>query len=193
MQVLAYLAVADKHSLVNYVDEAPGQAAGQPPPKKSGSNTLLIVGVVGVVLVVILGVVASLAMSGFRRYMQRAKLAEARSSAPMIARAVAGCGAPLPPSSIAVPGTPPQGTKYMSAATDWAQPAFTCGSGYSMSMPQYFSYQWVRSSDTSGSVIALADLNADGQAECRVEVKVDCPASPSTACTAAVAAGDCEH
>lgn len=184
---------------MNYVDEAPaqgqphGQAAGQPPPKKSAGGALVIVAVVGVVLVVVVGILAALAIFGMSRYMQRSKQAEGFAMTPQIARAVAECGAPLPPTSLAVPPATPRGTKYMSSSAEWDQPAFTCGAGFSMSMPQYFSYQWQRTSDTEGSVIGLSDMNADGEDECRIEVKVTCPSSPSTACTTSLVSADCDR
>lgn len=133
---------------------------------------------VGVVLIV--GVFASLAIYGVRRYMVRSKQAEALAMTRVLGRGVAGCGEPLPPTSSPVPATPPAGKKYMSRLSDWEQPAFKCAH-FAVSTPQYFSYQWVRASDTQGSVVALADLDGDGTPEQRIEVAVQCSAGTCSA------------
>lgn len=176
---------------MNDVDQAAGEPHGQPPAKKSGAGVVVVL-VVGVMLVWIVVIVGALGFFGVRRYLQQSKAAEARNKLPVMAQGIADCGAPLPPSSTAIPPTPPQGTKYASTEVDWAQPAFSCGSGTSISLPQYFSYQWERSSDTEGSLIAVADLDGDGHGECRFEVSVFCPSSPSGVCAAGAVSGGCE-
>lgn len=175
---------------VSYVDQPPPQGAyppgpGGPPPKSSSTATILIVlAVVGVLVVVIVGVLAALGIYGVRSYTVKAKAAEGLSGASVLARGIAACGekqsGKLPETSVAVPSTPPAGVKYMSTSSDWTDPAFTCAY-FAMSTPQYFSYQWVKESDTRGRAVALADMDADGTAEQRVEVVVECVGSTCTA------------
>ncbi len=166
---------------MNYVDEQPPlQGHPAPPPKKS-SNAWVIV-IVGVVVAVpVLGILASLGIYGVARYMRNAKGAEGRANVVAMGHNLEACGIPLPPSSTAVPITAPRGAKYMSTSAEWNQPAFTCGAGFSMATPQYFSYQWVRDSPTRGRAIATADMDGDGAAEQRYEVVVECA---GTSCVA---------
>jgi hypothetical protein len=44
------------------------------------------------------------------------------------------------------------------------------------SEPQYFSYQWERYSVRAGAAIALADFDANGEAESKVVQRVECDA-----------------
>lgn len=179
---------------VNYVDEQPGAPEptgytpppgyGAPqagPPKSSGNTALIVIAAVLIGVVVIGGILAALAISGMRRYMVRAKASEGLSTTYAISSTIADCGEPLPPTSVAVPPKPPAGTKYMSSPSDWAQPAFTCGGGFTQSAPQYFSYQWIQDSSSSGKVVALADLDGDGSAEVRIEASVSCSAGSCVA------------
>jgi len=136
------------------------------------------------------GVLSALAIYGVSKYVKDAKSAEARHILPLIASSIVRCaaspgadGAPhgLPPSSASVPSLPPPGKKYMSATSDWtSQEAFRCA-GFSLSDPQYFSYQWQAQSATAGVIVALADLNGDGSVDFHFEQSVECT-SPSS-CT----------
>ncbi|MEZ4374262.1 MAG: hypothetical protein R3B07_25810 [Polyangiaceae bacterium] len=175
---------------MTYVDQPPPQAPyppgpGGPPPKSSSTATIFIVlAVVGIAVVVLVGVLAAIGIYGARSYMVKAKASEGLNGAGALARGIAACGekesGKLPETSVAVPSTPPAGINYMSTPSDWNDPAFKCAY-FDMSTPQYFSYQWVKESDTRGRVVALADLDADGTAEQRVEVVVECAGSTCTA------------
>ena len=46
--------------------------------------------------------------------------------------------------------------------------------GFAMRDPQYFQYQWERTSDTTGVAHARADLDGDGRAECDYELHLTC-------------------
>ncbi len=132
------------------------------------------------VLVMILLVLSTIAVSGFKTYLKRAKQAEALTGTRRLAAAVIECSKEgLPPTTTPVPLTPPLG-KYVSVAADWDQPAFKCEPS-PMQLPQYFSYQWLRTSDNTGRVVARGDLDHDGDAECEVRVDVTCE---PTSCTA---------
>jgi hypothetical protein len=138
-------------------------------------------------LLAMLGVFAALAVYGVRRYITNAKAAEGMHVSAAIASGVARCAAEpdergqprgLPETTHSVPPSLPavSGKKYQSAASEWSQPAFVCA-GFVLTDPQYFQYQWVRSSATSGTVIALADLDGDGMPEVSVESRVECSAA----------------
>ena len=163
---------------------------------QQGSRTVLIVlAVVGVVLVVgvgIVGIFAALGIAGFRGYLVKAKGAEGKSEVARLARSVAMCAesggasgpastASLPPSAPAVPASlsDVSGRKYMSSPADWSAPAYTCGS-FSVSMPQYFQYEWTLVTPTSGKAIARADLNGDGAVDQEFSVVVSCPGASCT-------------
>lgn len=158
-------------------------------------GVLVVLGVVGVVGV---GVLAALGLSGTRSYIAQSKAIEGKSEVMRLAASIVACSAKekaekntdeLPDSAPAVPATLSEvsGKKYQSNASDWSAPAYSCGS-FSMTMPQYFQYEWQRATPTSGKAIARADLDGDGKAELVFEVPVTC--SPScTAGTLATPAG----
>lgn len=132
-------------------------------------------------------VLAGIAMSGWRTYMSRAKQAEAMNQTRVLAATVIACSEQgLPPSSTPVPPTPPAGGKHQSAAADWAQPAFACEAA-PITLAQYFSYQWLQTSDTTGRVVARGDLDGDGVAECEVKVEISCEPTGCVATAPAVA------
>jgi type IV pilus assembly protein PilA len=152
-----------------------------PPLKKSsGPLVLVIVLVVMVALLPILGVISALAIYGVRKYIFEAKRAEGRHAVTALAQGIvrcAGSSGKLPETSRSVP---PElgmisGKKYMSHPAEWDDPAFRCA-GFSMSSPQYFQYQWVKSSDETGTVHGKADLDADGTPEIDLELEVRCSA-----------------
>jgi hypothetical protein len=163
-----------------------------PPAKKS--NTLLIVLIVAGVgllaIVVVVGILAATGVYGASRYMSQAKAAEGRAQAQALARGMAACGDKnrdegksevLPATSPAVPPSLAslKGTKYMSVPADWKDPSYDCAR-FSISVPQYFQYQWVRDRPDHGAAKAIADLDADGSPDRSFEVEVSCSA---TACT----------
>jgi hypothetical protein len=63
--------------------------------------------------------------------------------------------------------------KYQSAPDDWDDAAYTCGH-FRLADPQYFQYQWVRTSATRGFVRAAADLNGDATPDFTFEQEVTC-------------------
>lgn len=154
--------------------QQPGYPPGQGPPPKKSSNAIIVVAVLAVVAVPVLGIFASLAIYGVSRYVKQSKQAEARAFSGMFARGITTCGK-LPPTSTPVPAEVPQGAKYQSAPDDWNQPAHTCAK-FSVSSPQFYSYQWVKESEDSGHVVAKADLDGDGEVDSQVEMDVTCSA-----------------
>jgi type IV pilus assembly protein PilA len=154
--------------------------------KKKGMPTwavVLIVVVVGGPFV--LGIVSALAIYGLRKYMQNAKGAEATAALQAWSKGMVACGereGHLPPSSAAVPASLASiaAMKYQSAPTEWTDAAFAC-TGFSMSGPQYFQYQWLQESDSRGVLHALADLDGDGRAEESFAVSVSCTGGHCTA------------
>jgi hypothetical protein len=132
-------------------------------------------------LVILFPVATALAIYGLRKYLLSAKQAEARHASAQLASSISQCAsrAPgrrvLPPTARAVPASLERvrGMKYQSAPGEWNDEAYTCGH-FSLSDPQYFQYQWVRTSPTLGVVRAMADLDGDGQPEFRLEQEVIC-------------------
>jgi Tfp pilus assembly protein PilE len=169
--------------------------------KKSGSTLVTVLIVVGVALVgavVVVGLLAALGISGVRRYLSQAKGAEGKSEVYRLAQGIARCaeagGATgttsmpsVPPSAPPVPASLAQvsGKKYMSSPSDWAAPAYTCAA-FSMSMPQYFQYEWQQTSPTSGRVVGRADLDGDGSPDQEYTTVVSCAGS---SCSAAMPTG----
>ena len=155
-------------------------AQGYPPPQKQGgSPILLIVLVVGGGIVFFGGILAVLAISGFRSYLQKAKMVEATNTIAAIGRSAAAsydedptlCAsatAPIPSSLLLV-----RGKKYISAPADWTRDlpsnaGFACLK-FEMSYPQYYQYDYKRigSGAAPGDqfhAIAHGDLNSDGVA-----------------------------
>ncbi len=158
----------------------------QAPAKSSFPIWLVIILAIPMVFAV-LGVLAALAVYGVKRYVTNAKAAEGIHVSGAIASGIARCAAQpdergqprgLPETTHSVPPSLPavRGKKYQSAPAEWSQPAFVCA-GFVLTDPQYFQYQWVRSNATSGTVIALADLDGDGMPEVSVESRVECSAA----------------
>ena len=150
------------------------------PTKKSGLPTWVIVLIVVVVAgPIVLGIFSALAIYGVRKYMMNAKRAEATAALTGWSKGMVACGEKdgLPPTSPQVPASlgSVSGMKYQSAAAEWSDAAFAC-SGFSMSGPQYFTYQWVQASPSEGSMLAQADLDGDGTAEQRFDVRISCTA-----------------
>lgn len=157
----------------------------------TGAIIAIVAGVVVLVVVAVVGVMAALGIAGFRNYLGAAKSAEGRAEVGRLARGMALCGpgrgadgqsAALPPTAPPVPATLAEvsGKKYMSSSADWSDPAYTCAA-FSVSMPQYFRYQWLATSDTEGVARAEADLDGDGTAEVIFESKVTCAGEGCTA------------
>jgi type IV pilus assembly protein PilA len=151
------------------------------PADRGGQRTLMIVliAVIGVPFVIaMVGVMTALAIYGVRKYVVNAKRSEGQTVAAELARGIARCATQrghLPPSSAPVPADLAQvrGMKYQSAPRDWTDEAFACA-GFAPTDPQYYQYQWVKQSDSSGVVQAIADLDGDGEADREHQVGVAC-------------------
>jgi type IV pilus assembly protein PilA len=144
------------------------------------------------IVVAIVGILAVLAIYGVRKYLANAKTAEARNSLGQVAKdqaaeyekenmqntvLAAGSTAAMSrqlcatePTSGGVPGTGKvAGAKYQSTAADWNAGAATSPpSGFAclkftMDAPQYYSYMFTGSGTSTGSFVASAngDLNGD--------------------------------
>lgn len=97
----------------------------------------------------------------------------------------AGGAAPkraLPPSTQPVPASLADvaGKKYMSSRDDWEKAGFGACIRFEWSSPQYFQYQWEKTSETGGVVHAQGDLDGDGAAETKLDVPVTCTDAPLT-------------
>lgn len=149
-----------------------------PAPKRSSAATiLLVVGLVVGIGIIGVGVFATLAIYGARKYLARAKEAEARVTLATMAKSAVtafegnpgasegarsrgricpSAASPVPASIGAIAGR-----KYQSSASEWSSdPGFGC-LGFSLSAPQYYQYDY---RSTPGSFVALAhgDLDGDG-------------------------------
>jgi type IV pilus assembly protein PilA len=142
------------------------------------------------IVVVIVGVLAVLAIYGVRKYISNSKTAEARNTLGVIAKGAAEAytkegvtgsgtvnvgvdlsggsayatqvGRTLCPASTKVPATPPPAKKYQSALTEWTGNAGWKCLKFQMEEPQYFSYQYTVPTTTNYVVVANGDLNGDG-------------------------------
>jgi type IV pilus assembly protein PilA len=163
------------------------------PSKVTGGKMLLIVLlVVAAVAVPLFGVLAALGIFGAKKYLTNAKMAEGQANVVLLAKGVVRCATEtdpatkkprgLPETSLAVPATlaDVRGEKYQSAAAEWTDPALVCA-GFRILSPQYFQYRWLRRSASTGSALAVADLDGDGTADGAFEVPVTC--SAAGACT----------
>jgi type II secretory pathway pseudopilin PulG len=162
-------------------------------PRKSGlpgwAIAVLVATVAIPILLVILGVVSSLAIYGFRRYLAAAKSAEARASVARMAKDAATAyerervdgvttETPVPSHRLCASASKPvpasldqvSGRKYRSSPSEWQVDAsrnagFAC-LGFSMSDAQYYQYMYEMNGTgedaSSFSAIAKGDLNGDG-------------------------------
>lgn len=156
-------------------------------PKKKGLPTWVILLIVlAAAAPVVIGIFSALAIYGVRKYVVSAKRAEATNALGSWSKGLIACGERdgLPSTSPAVPASlsSVSGQKYQSVASEWSDPAFACA-GFSLNDPQYFQYQWQQVSAAEGTLVALADMDGDGSAEQRVEVRITCA---SGRCTASV-------
>jgi hypothetical protein len=161
--------------------EPPAPDPSTPSKKKTPAwaIVLIVLAAFAFVGIVFLGVMAAVGVYGARQFIARSKGAEAHFSAGTLALGVSTrcveADGKLPPTSPAVPATlaPIRGTKYASTTADWAAPAFTCA-GFSLSAPQYFRYQWIQLSPTTGEVVAEGDLDGDGRVDSSVKIPITC-------------------
>jgi hypothetical protein len=128
-----------------------------------------------------LGMIATLASAGVRKYLVSAKSAEARNAVGQIAKDYATWwekedGKPrhrrklvsFPP----VPKTIPKGTKYQSTPSDWKP---WDALRFEMDMPQYYQYEVRAAKDgNSADIFARGDLDGNGKpSEFRLHLTVD--------------------
>jgi hypothetical protein len=160
--------------------------AEQAPRKKTWLVVVFVIaGIFGFILLI--GV--PLAIFGVRKYLIEAKTSEGRNVVTALAQGIARCHSAeaagrftLPPSARPVPRdlASVQGMRYQSAPADWQDEAYSCAR-FQLTDPQYFQYQWVRTSPNHGIVRALADLNGDADPEIQLEAEVTC--ADGAACT----------
>jgi len=144
--------------------------------KVSGKKVVILGGTLSIV--VLFGITFAFRTLGWTRFVANAELQEGKSNVVYISRAVAACAlktGALPPSSKKVPADLAQvgGKTYASTAADWSDEAFACD-GFRMRDPQRFQYEWDKTSDTEGVVIAHADFNGDGVVEATFEQELKC-------------------
>jgi type IV pilus assembly protein PilA len=163
----------------------PGEPLPAAPSKLTGGKMVIIViAIVALCGLPVLGIVASLAIYGVRKYVTNAKGAEATANVQRLATGIARCanevdpatGQPrgLPESSRPVPSTVTsvRGAKYQSAPGEWSG-AYTCA-GFQVLGPQYFQYRWELRTPGNGAAVAVADLDADGTIDFTAEQPVAC-------------------
>jgi hypothetical protein len=124
----------------------------------------------------VLGTTSAIAIYGIRRYLQNAKLAEAKNTVSAIARSIVAWsesesvdakGNPMPrhrcpPSAAPVPKDIPAGRKYQSSDADWGGTWHDIR--FMMTSPQYYRYRIDSSPDAMKcSVVAEGDLDANGK------------------------------
>ena len=131
------------------------------------------------IVVAIIGVLATMAIFGVRKYLANAKTAEARNNLGQIANDAAAAferetssGAILAggsasanlrqlcPTGPAVPADIPKSSKYQTKPTDWID-GWKCLK-FSIETPQYYQYTYTKVDDTNYTAVAKGDLNGDG-------------------------------
>jgi hypothetical protein len=155
-------------------------------PKKSQWWVWMLAALGG--LVILFPVATALAIYGVRKYLIQAKTAEARAASTQIAATISQCASQtparraLPPTAHAIPPSleSVRGMKYQSSPAEWNDEAYSCGH-FVLVEPQYFQYQWVRTSVTRGLVRSVADLDGDATPDFTFEQEVTC--SESGSCT----------
>jgi type IV pilus assembly protein PilA len=135
------------------------------------------------IVVAIIGVLATLAIYGVRKYLSNAKTGEAREMLGRITKdaksayegekmagAVLGLGGSasatnqLCPSSNMIPSAVPQAAKYQSNPADWSGNAGWKCLKFSITDPQYFAYSYTATAGASFTATANGDLDGDGTA-----------------------------
>jgi hypothetical protein len=176
---------------------APGGA------KKMSTTTLIII-IVAVVVVgglLVAAVLGVFAYRGMQTYLSESKSVEGKVGVGSLARGVVVCAEEaslgtgnepalaakgLPPTSAKVPASLSsiKGAAYMSAPSDWSDPAFQCAR-FQMTSPQRFQYQWVLTHPgRKGTARAEGDLDGDGAVDVVFEQDVECTGGGAgAACT----------
>ncbi len=135
------------------------------------------------IVVVIIGILAALAIMGVAKYTRAAKTAEARRQIDVISKladiqyykekamlegvlavgTATGIAQNLCEAAVLTPATPPTGEKYQSSQADWVDGAGWECLGFDIVGPQYYSYAYTPTGNTAYSAIAQGDLDGDGQ------------------------------
>lgn len=150
--------------------------------KKSSQNGFTLIELMTVVAII--GILSVLAIFAVTKYLKAAKASEATNSLGAMQRMAVqayekerGGGEILadgatstipithqlcPSSTAAIPATPPAGKKYQAAATEWAaDPGMRC-LGFSITEPQYFSYDYIAGAPSNIATLASMPIPATG-------------------------------
>jgi hypothetical protein len=136
-----------------------------------------------------LGVASALAVSSVRRYLARAKEAEAKNTVTQIAKDLVDYIERLPPGARrmpkSAPPTPkevPRGTAVTLASSDWQHPTWRA-LAFEMRAPQRYSYEIVTAKNRKSAVVrASGDLDGDGVlSHLSLEVHLDAHGDPIVA------------
>lgn len=169
-------------------EAGPVHAGNYPIPQQKKGFPVWLIALLAVLgfTVVLVGILSALAVHGFTRYLEAAKMAEARNGVGVIAKNAAAAfeqekldshgkvyHALCTPASSPVPAsiTSVRGAKYVSTMSEWeidksVDGGFAC-LGFFMSIPQYYQYDY-RAMGSGGSLdrfqaIARGDIDGDGQ------------------------------
>jgi len=169
------------------------EAAGFPPVKVSRDGALVRFGLAkeggATDQAAVLGTMSAIGVYGVRRYLQSAKVAEAKNTISGISRAVVGWAEgdgtharhKCPPSAPPVPKDIPAGVKYASSDADWTGTWRDIHFG--MVTPQYYRYRI----DTAPggkkcTIIAEGDLDGDGvTSKITFDIEFDAQGNPKPA------------
>jgi hypothetical protein len=143
----------------------------------SGKKVVIAAGVIG--LATFLTVLISFRKIGWDRFQANTKLMEGKRNVVVMAKALIICAdnsqhlpessKPIPPELADVAG----GKVIESTPEAWSDPVWTCAK-YSQTGEQRFRYQWIRKSETDGTIRAEADFDGNGSAEAVYEQDISC-------------------
>jgi hypothetical protein len=136
----------------------------------------LVCGVIGIVL----PIVAVIAIPAFLDHMNKSKPRDGERQLRVLERQLARYyqeHAKLPPSAEPMPGPAgcANGEKHpVQPASAWVEDPGWRALRFSVDEPSYYTYQWTQVSATEGFVLAIADLDCDGdRSEQRLDVRVE--------------------
>jgi len=157
--------------------------------KRLSGRRVVIVGA-ALVLAGSAGILAAFRAVGSGHFLQASLVAEGRVEVNELARGVAACGAPLPPSTEPVPASIASIGRdgYRAPAGAWGAPAFTCAR-FAPTGALHFQFRWERETDATGRAVGVADLDGDGAPDREITVHVGCGAAAARA--TAIAPGRC--
>jgi len=136
------------------------------------------------------GILLAFRAVGSGHFLQASLVAEGRVEVHELARGVAACGAPLPPSAGPVPPDIASlgQAGYRAPSGAWDAPAFACAR-FAPSGALHFQFRWERETDVKGRAVGVADLDGDGVVDREISVRVGCAGASSHA--AAAGPGGC--